>query len=124
MEYRKWFEVTLLQGTFASAVSLTMSSGVIFTLNTDSGFRDVVLVTASWGLGENIVQVCSLCALVLGNRKKGAVNPDEYLVFKPTFKDDKRPIIQKLMGSKEMKMIYATGGTDPIKNTPTPQDQR
>jgi pyruvate,water dikinase len=68
------------------------SSGVMFTLDTESGFRDAVLITAAWGLGENVVQ--------------GAVNPDEFLVFKPTLHDDLRPIIKRQLGSKAIRMIY------------------
>lgn len=73
------------------------SSGVIFTLDTETGFRDVVLITASWGLGENIVQ--------------GMVNPDEFYVFKPTLATGFRPILKKQLGSKKVKMIYAEGHT-------------
>ncbi|MEF3194283.1 MAG: phosphoenolpyruvate synthase [Halothiobacillaceae bacterium] len=68
------------------------SSGVMFTLDTESGFRDAVLITAAWGLGENVVQ--------------GAVNPDEFLVFKPTLASGHRPIIKRQLGSKAMRMIY------------------
>ena len=73
------------------------ASGVMFTLDTESGFRDVVMITAAYGLGENVVQ--------------GAVNPDEYLVFKRTLAQDKRPIIRRHLGEKAIKMIYAK---DPI----------
>ncbi len=62
------------------------SSGVIFTLDTETGFRDVVFITGSYGLGENIVQ--------------GQVNPDEFYVFKPTFREGYKPIIQKKVGDK------------------------
>lgn len=72
------------------------SSGVIFTLDTETGFRDVVFITAAYGLGENIVQ--------------GAVNPDEYYVFKPTFREGSRAIIRKKRGDKEKKLIYSDGG--------------
>ena len=73
------------------------ASGVMFTLDTESGFRDVVMITAAYGLGENVVQ--------------GAVNPDEYLVFKRTLAQDKRPIIRRHLGEKAIKMIYAK---DPV----------
>ena len=69
------------------------SSGVMFTLDTESGFRDVVMITAAYGLGENVVQ--------------GAVNPDEFLVYKNTLRDDLRPIIRRQLGSKALKMIYS-----------------
>ncbi len=70
-------------------------SGVMFTLDTESGFRDVVLIASAWGLGENVVS--------------GAVNPDEFLVFKPTLDKNKRPIIRRQLGDKKLKMIYADG---------------
>lgn len=69
------------------------ASGVMFTLDSDSGFRDVVLINAAWGLGEFVV--------------KGVVNPDEYVVFKPTMKQGFKSVINKLLGSKEKKLIYA-----------------
>ncbi len=68
------------------------SAGVMFSIDTESGFEDAVFLTAAWGLGENVVQ--------------GAVNPDEYYVFKPTLKQGKRPIVGKRVGTKEIKMIY------------------
>jgi pyruvate,water dikinase len=85
------------------------SSGVMFSLDTETGFKDVVLINAAWGLGENVVQ--------------GAVNPDEYLVFKPTLqKFNKRAIIRKNLGSKKLKMVYnSSGGT---KNTKTAKEER
>jgi len=73
------------------------SSGVMFTLDTESGFRDVVMITAAYGLGENVVQ--------------GAVNPDEFLVFKPTLKLGHRPIVRRHLGEKAIKMIYTR---DPV----------
>ena len=69
------------------------ASGVMFTLDTESGFRDVVLITASWGLGEMIVQ--------------GAVNPDEFYVYKSALRAGKRAIIRRNLGSKASKMVYA-----------------
>ena len=88
------------------------SAGVIFSIDTESGFKDAVFITASWGLGENVVQ--------------GAVNPDEYYVFKPTLKDAKCPIVGKRVGSKEIKMIYNTsgGGKEPVKNIDTTPEER
>ncbi len=73
------------------------SSGVMFTLDTDSGFRDVVLVTASYGLGETIVQ--------------GAVNPDEYYVYKPALRAGKDAVLRRNLGSKSIKMVYAEPGS-------------
>lgn len=71
------------------------SSGVIFTLDTESGFRDVVLINSSYGLGEYVVQ--------------GVVTPDEWLVFKPTLKAGQRPIIGRRLGSKEVRLVYGDG---------------
>ncbi len=71
------------------------TSGVIFTLDTESGFRDAILITACYGLGENIVQ--------------GSVNPDEYYVFKPTYRTGHNAIIRKNLGQKKIKMVYGTG---------------
>ncbi len=77
------------------------SSGVVFTLDTESGFRDVVFITSSWGLGETVVQ--------------GAVNPDEFYVFKPALESGKFPILRKNLGGKAIKMVYSddltTGNT-------------
>ncbi len=68
------------------------SSGVMFTLDTDSGFRDVVFITASYGLGETVVQ--------------GAVNPDEFYVYKPTLRAGKHAILRRNLGGKAIKMVY------------------
>ncbi len=73
------------------------SSGVMFTLDTDSGFRDVVFITAAYGLGETVVQ--------------GAVNPDEFYVYKPALRSGKRSVLRRNMGAKAIKMIYAEAGS-------------
>ncbi|MFZ5763731.1 MAG: phosphoenolpyruvate synthase [Thermodesulfobacteriota bacterium] len=88
------------------------SSGVMFSIDTESGFQDAVFITGAWGLGENVVQ--------------GAVNPDEFYVFKPTMKQGKRPIVSKRVGSKEIKMIYNTdkGADEPVKNVKTTAEER
>ncbi|MBW2740077.1 MAG: phosphoenolpyruvate synthase, partial [Deltaproteobacteria bacterium] len=88
------------------------SSGVIFSIDTESGFKDAVFVTGSWGLGENVVL--------------GVVNPDEYYVFKPTLKKGKRPIVSKRVGSKELKMIYNSDPHDKktVKNIDTTPEER
>lgn len=87
------------------------SSGVIFTIDTETGFRDAVLINASYGLGENVV--------------KGFVNPDEFCVFKPTLKSGFRPILQKIAGSKELKLVYDTAAAGGTRNIPVPpQDRR
>eukprot|EP01080_Neovahlkampfia_damariscottae_P004036 gene4036-7325_t len=82
-------------------------SGVMFTLDTESGFKHAILVTGSWGLGENIVQ--------------GSVNPDEWIVFKKTLKTGHKPIIKKKLGEKQLTMVYSTKGTSKlVKNLITP----
>jgi pyruvate,water dikinase len=86
------------------------TSGVMFTIDTESGFRDVVLINASYGLGENIVQ--------------GAVSPDEYCVFKPTLERGYRPIIQRKLGSKELRLVYDVGGGRMVKNILVPLTDR
>src|SRR5881398_424337 len=73
------------------------ASGVMFTLDTDSGFRDVVFITASYGLGETVVQ--------------GAVNPDEFYVYKPALRNGKHAILRKNLGGKAIKMVYAAAGS-------------
>jgi len=85
-------------------------SGVMFTLDTDTGFRNVVLINASWGLGEFVV--------------KGVVTPDEYMVFKPTLLEGYRSIIGKQLGSKEKKLIYSTEGSIPTKEVPVSDADR
>ena len=90
------FKVALSVGVMKMVRSDLASSGVIFTLDTDTGFRDVVLITGSYGLGEMVVQ--------------GAVNPDEFYVFKPTFRKGYRAIVRKNLGEKRVKLIYGHGG--------------
>jgi pyruvate, water dikinase len=89
-------QVALSAGIQHMVRSDTGASGVLFTLDTESGFRDVVFITASWGLGEMVVQ--------------GAVNPDEFYVFKPSLVAGKRAILRKTMGSKAIKMVYGDDG--------------
>lgn len=86
------------------------SSGVIFTLEPESGFRNVIHVSGVWGLGENIVQ--------------GAVTPDEYFVFKPSLQKGKNAIIQKKLGSKSMTMIYGDDANKSVINTNTPKEKQ
>ena len=85
---------------------ISAASGVMFTLDTETGFRDAVLINAAYGLGENVVQ--------------GSVNPDEYCVFKPTLKQGYRPILQKRLGTKEFKLVYDIGGGKMVRNVPVP----
>jgi len=101
------FQVYLSIGVQKMVRSDSASSGVMFSIDTESGFKDAVLITGSYGLGENVVQ--------------GAVNPDEFYVFKPTLKQGKRPIIGKKLGSKKIKMIYSG---DKIKNVETSEEER
>jgi len=86
-------------------------SGVMFTLDTESGFPDVVLISAAWGLGETVVQ--------------GTVNPDQYTVFKPLLRDaELRPIIEKRLGEKARKLVYAGGGSAATVNVETTEKER
>jgi pyruvate,water dikinase len=87
------------------------AAGVMFSLDTDSGFRDVVFITGAYGLGENVVQ--------------GAVGPDEFYVHKPTFLQGHRAVLRRRLGDKKIRMVYATGGSrDATRNVPTPQEDR
>ncbi|MGI5819735.1 MAG: phosphoenolpyruvate synthase [Armatimonadota bacterium] len=86
-------------------------SGVMFTIDTETGFPDVVVIDAAWGLGENVVQ--------------GTVNPDEYRVFKPLLDEgDFQPIVEKHLGAKEQKMVYARGGSETTRNMGTTAAER
>jgi pyruvate,water dikinase len=87
------------------------SSGVMFTLDTESGFRDVVLITGSYGLGENIVQ--------------GNVDPDEYYVHKPTFRAGHRSVLRHVLGEKQLMMTFAHGKSkSPVRNHSVPKAAR
>ncbi len=103
------FTVALSVGVQHMVRSDLASSGVMFTIDTESGFRDAVLVSAAYGLGENVVQ--------------GFVTPDEYCVFKPTLKTGFRPILRKSLGSKEVRMIYQEGGARTVGNVPVPPEE-
>jgi pyruvate, water dikinase len=85
-------------------------SGVMFSIDTESGFTNTVLINASYGLGETIVQ--------------GAVNPDEFMVFKPTLKQGYRPILSKVVGTKETKLVYDIGGSKSTRSMPVSPDER
>jgi pyruvate,water dikinase len=86
------------------------SSGVLFTLDTESGFRDVVFITASYGLGEMVVQ--------------GAVNPDEFYVYKPTLRDGKPAILRRSLGAKQLRMVYSDRPGERVRTEETPADLR
>jgi pyruvate, water dikinase len=104
------FSIALSIGVQKMVRSDLACSGVMFSIDTESGFKDVVFINGSYGLGENVVQ--------------GAVNPDEYYVFKPTLKQGFRAVINKKVGTKEQKMIYWEGGTKPTKNVPVAEEDR
>jgi len=104
------FKVALSIGVQRMVRSDLACSGVMFTIDTETGFSDAVMISAAYGLGENIVQ--------------GSVTPDEYVVFKPTLKAGYRPLLQKAVGSKEFKMVYDTGGGKMVKNVPVSPGDR
>ena len=103
------FKVALSVAVMKMVRADAAASGVAFTLDTESGFRDVVFITAVYGLGENIVQ--------------GAVDPDEFYVHKPTFRLGHRAVLSRSLGRKQMRMVYADGkgGT---RNIPVPEADR
>ncbi len=104
------FDVALSVGVQKMVRSDIASSGVMFSIDTETGFKEAVLITGAYGLGENVVQ--------------GAVNPDEFYVFKPTLKQGKKPIIYRALGEKAIKMIYNTQGNNPVKNINVPSEER
>ena len=104
------FSISLSIGVQKMVRSDLSASGVMFSIDTETGFRDAVFLTGAWGLGENVVQ--------------GAVNPDEWYVFKPTLKNGFKPIIMKRVGGKAIKMIYTTDAKAPTKNVAVPEEDR
>jgi pyruvate, water dikinase len=103
------FDVALSIGIQKMVRSDKASSGVMFTIDTETGFKNAILINASLGLGENIV--------------KGKVNPDEYIVFKQTLNNKKyTPILSKKIGNKKIKMIYNGNQVKDIKTTKTEQE--
>lgn len=86
------------------------SSGIMFTIDTESGFKEAILINAAWGLGENVVQ--------------GAVTPDEYLIFKPTLAKGYKPIISKKIGNKEIRMVYSNEGNASTKNLSVSKEEQ
>jgi pyruvate, water dikinase len=103
------FKVALSVGVMKMVRADRASSGVAFTLDTESGFRDAVFVTGVYGLGENIVQ--------------GAVDPDEFYVHKPTFRLGHRAVLSHSLGRKQMRMVYADGQSG-TTNIPVPAAER
>ncbi|OBF53291.1 phosphoenolpyruvate synthase [Mycobacterium sp. 852002-50816_SCH5313054-b] len=105
------FKVSLSIGIMKMVRSDLASSGVMFTLDTESGFNDVVFITGAYGLGENVVQ--------------GAVDPDEFYVHKPTYLAGHRAVLRRLVGDKAVKMVFVEGGTKhTTRNIPTPKADR
>jgi pyruvate,water dikinase len=105
------FQVALSIGVMKMVRADLAASGVMFSLDTETGFNDVVFITAAYGLGENVVQ--------------GAVDPDELYVHKPTFEQGFRAVLRRTLGSKKIKMIYGRGGTrNATRNVPTSAEER
>ena len=102
------FEVALSIGVQRMVRADRACSGVMFSIDTETGFRNAVLLTAAYGLGENVVQ--------------GAVNPDEYLIFKPTLEQGFAPILSQRLGSKAIRMIYGDHGS--TRNVEVPAEDR
>jgi pyruvate,water dikinase len=105
------FKVFNSVGVMKMVRSDLSSAGVIFSLDTETGFRDVVFLTGAYGLGENVVQ--------------GTVDPDEFYVFKPTLRLGNRAVLRRSIGSKKIRMVYAEGGSrDRTRNLPTDRRDR
>ncbi|HMB14692.1 MAG TPA: phosphoenolpyruvate synthase, partial [Pelovirga sp.] len=104
-------QVALSVGVQKMVRSDKAGAGVMFSIDTDTGFPNVVVIDAAWGLGENVV--------------KGTVTPDNYAVFKPLLKQtDLKPILHKKLGGKEQKMVYARSSSHPTRNTKTTAKER
>ena len=105
------FKIGLSIGVMKMVRSDLAASGVMFSLDTESGFNDAVFITAAYGLGENVVQ--------------GAVDPDEFYVHKPTFIKGHRCVLRRSLGAKKIKMVYSDGRTrEPIRNVATSNNER
>jgi pyruvate,water dikinase len=104
------FEVSLSIAVQKMVRSDSAYSGVIFSIDTETGFKDTVFITAAYGLGENVVQ--------------GVVNPDEYYVFKPTLKQGKRAIISRKVGDRDIKMVYSLEDDATTRNVATTLAER
>ncbi len=102
-------QVSLSAGIQRMVRSDLGSSGVVFTLDTESGFRDAVFITSSYGLGETVVQ--------------GAVNPDEFYVYKPALKNNRKAVLRRNLGDKAIKMVYAKGA-ERVRMVDVPEEQR
>jgi pyruvate, water dikinase len=105
------FKLGLSIGIMKMVRSDLDASGVMFSLDTESGFTDVVFITGAYGLGENVVQ--------------GAVDPDEFYVHKPTFEKGFRAVLKRTLGAKKIKMVYSEGRTrEPTHNVVTSEEER
>ncbi len=104
------FVIALSVGVQKMVRSDEAASGVMFTIDTESGFTDAIVINSSWGLGENIV--------------KGKVTPDEFIVHKPTLKAGFKSIVGKKLGSKENKLIYSVGGNSSTQDVRVPGEDR
>jgi len=103
-------QVALSVGVQKMVRSDLACAGVMFSIDTETGFANAVLVNGAYGLGESVVQ--------------GTVNPDEFYVFKPTLAKGFRPILQKKLGTKEFKLVYEEGGTRQTRSVPVPKEDR
>lgn len=103
-------QVALSAGVQKMVRSDLASAGVMFSIDTETGFSNAVLINGAYGLGESVVQ--------------GTVNPDEFYVFKPTLAKGFRPILQRKLGTKEFKLVYEEGGTRQTRSVPVPAADR
>jgi len=105
------FKVALSASVMKMVRSDLAASGVMFSLDTETGHPDVVFITGAYGIGENVV--------------KGTVDPDEFYVHKTTYRQGYRAVLRRVLGDKQVKMIYAPGRTrEPVRNIPTPKADR
>ena len=105
------FKVALSASVMKMVRSDLAASGVMFSLDTETGHPDVVFITAAYGIGENVV--------------KGTVDPDEFYVHKPTYRQGYHTVLRRVLGDKQVKMVYAHGRTrEPLRNIPTPRADR
>lgn len=104
------FAVALSIGVQKMVRSDVGAAGVLFTLDTETGFPDVVLINSAYGLGESVV--------------KGRVDPDEFLVFKPTLKQGCRPILKRVVGAKQEKLVYSRRSGHSTRIVPVPEEER
>jgi pyruvate, water dikinase len=103
-------DVALSVGVQKMIRSDKSSAGVVFTLDTETGFKDVIFINSSYGLGENVV--------------KGSVDPDEFYVHKPTLEKGFKPILKKRLGRKKIRMIYSQDAKETTKNVKVPRIER